>query len=62
MAKCDICGKSTRFGRNVSHSKKSTNRRFMANIQRKRVMLDGRMQRIHICTQCLRTLTKQPTR
>ena len=58
MAKCEICGKSTRFGRNVSHSKKATNRRFKANIQRKRVMLDGRMQRIHICTHCLRTLTK----
>lgn len=58
MAKCEICEKGTRFGRNVSYSKKSTNRRFKANVQRKRVMIDGRMQRINICTRCLRTLTK----
>ncbi|MEA3309135.1 MAG: 50S ribosomal protein L28 [Chloroflexota bacterium] len=58
MAKCEICGKGTKFGRSVSYSKKATNRRFKANIQHKRVMLDGRMQRIHICTKCLRTLTK----
>jgi large subunit ribosomal protein L28 len=58
MAKCEICSKSTKFGRSISRSKKSTNRQFKPNVQRKRVMIDGRMQRIYICTRCLRTLNK----
>ncbi|MGC9397774.1 MAG: 50S ribosomal protein L28 [Anaerolineae bacterium] len=59
MAKCEICGKGTGFGHNVSHSKKATKRQFRANVHRKRVMIDGEWKRIHICTRCLRTLTKQ---
>ncbi len=59
MAKCEICEKGTGFGRNVSYSKKATKRQFRANIHRKRVMIDGEWKRIHICTRCLRTLTKQ---
>ncbi|MCD6344350.1 MAG: 50S ribosomal protein L28 [Chloroflexi bacterium] len=57
MAKCEICGKGTAFGHNVSHSKVATNRKFRPNIQRKRVFLNGRWQRIHICTRCIRTLS-----
>jgi large subunit ribosomal protein L28 len=30
--KCFVTGKSTVFGRNVSHSKRKTNRRFMSNL------------------------------
>ncbi len=59
MAKCEICGKGPRFGHNVSHSKVATNRIFRPNIQRKRVMIDGQWRRVHICTRCLRTLSKQ---
>jgi len=58
MAKCQICGKGPMFGHNVSHSKRATNRQFRPNIQRKRLMIDGRMQRVHICTRCLRTLSR----
>lgn len=58
MAKCEICGKKPMFGHNVSHSKKATKRQFRPNIQRKRVMIDGKMRRIHICTRCLRTLSR----
>jgi len=58
MAKCEICGKGTVFGQSKSRSKKSTKRQFRANVQRKRVMIDGEMQRIYICTRCLRTLDK----
>ncbi|NBD34959.1 MAG: 50S ribosomal protein L28 [Chloroflexi bacterium] len=57
MAKCEICGKGPRFGNSVSHSKKSSKRSFRPNIQRKRVMIDGQMRRVNICTRCLRTLS-----
>ncbi len=60
MAKCEICNKSVAFGHNVSHSNRTTNRQFRPNIQRKRLMVDGRVQRLHICTRCLRTLTRTP--
>ncbi len=59
MAKCRICGKGTRFGHTVPRSKKRTKRQFRANVQRKRVLINGEMKRINICTRCLRTLEKQ---
>ena len=62
MAKCEICGKGPMFGHNVSHSKRATNRMFRPNIQRKRVLINGQMRRVHICTRCLRTLTRKNER
>ncbi len=58
MAKCDMCGKSPMFGHNVSHSKKATKRQFKPNIQRVQVEVDGQIRRMHLCTRCLRTLSK----
>lgn len=58
MAKCEICGKGPMFGHNVSHSKRATNRIFRPNIQSKRLMLNGQYRRVHICTRCLRTLSR----
>jgi len=59
MAKCEICGKGTTFGHSIPRSKKKTKRQFSANVQRKRVMIDGEMRRLYICTRCLRTLDKK---
>jgi len=58
MAKCEMCGKSTQFGHNVSHSKKATKRQFKPNIQRVTVEIDGKRRRMYLCTRCLRTLNK----
>ncbi|TFG69348.1 MAG: 50S ribosomal protein L28 [Anaerolineales bacterium] len=58
MAKCEVCGKGPMFGHNVSHSKRATNRMFRPNIQRKRIMIDGQFRRLHICTRCIRTLSR----
>jgi large subunit ribosomal protein L28 len=58
MAKCEVCGKGPMFGHNVSHSKRATNRMFRPNIQRKRLMIDGKMRRVQICTRCLRTMSR----
>ena len=56
MAKrCDICGKGPAVGRNVSHAHNVTRRRFEANIQRVRAMINGGVRRIRVCTRCLRS-------
>jgi len=58
MAKCDRCGKTPSFGHNVSHSHVKTKRQWKPNIQKVSVYRDGRMQRMNLCTRCLRTLNK----
>ena len=58
MAKCEICNKSGQFGHNVSHSKRATNRRWLANVKNMRLEMDGRMRRVKLCTRCLRTYHK----
>jgi large subunit ribosomal protein L28 len=53
---CEICGKKTVFGNNVSHAHNKTNRRFLPNLQNSRVLIDGELKRMRICTRCKRTL------
>jgi large subunit ribosomal protein L28 len=55
MAMCSICGKRRRAGKNVSHSNRHTNRWFLPNVQKAKIMVDGRTQRVALCTRCLRT-------
>jgi large subunit ribosomal protein L28 len=55
MAKvCAICGKKPGFGNNRSHSMVATKRRFNPNLQRVRVLLDGKATRAYVCTRCLK--------
>ena len=51
---CAVCGKKPGFGNNRSHSMVATKRRFDTNLQRVRVLLDGRAQRAYVCTRCLK--------
>ncbi len=56
MAKrCEICGKGPTFGRSVSHAHNVTRRRFQANIQRVRAVVNGGVKRIRVCTRCIRS-------
>ena len=56
MAKrCDICGKGPAVGRNVSHAHNVTRRRFEANIQRVKAVINGGVRRIRVCTRCIRS-------
>ena len=55
MSKCRVCGKSGQFGHNVSHSKRRTNTRWLPNVHRMRLEINGRVQRVRLCTRCLRT-------
>ena len=66
MAKCDYCGKSKMFGHTIqyNHGGKwalrapKKRRVFEPNVQKKKVMVDGVMRSMRICTRCLRTLQK----
>jgi len=51
---CDICGKKPVTGHNVSHSHKLTKRRWLPNLQKVRVEMDGEVKRIRVCTRCIR--------
>ena len=56
MAKrCEICGKTPAVGRQVSHAHNVSARRFEPNLQRVRAMIGGGVQRIRVCTRCLRS-------
>ena len=52
---CEICDKRPGFGMNVSHSHRRTKRRWNPNIQRIRVVVDGTVKRMNVCTGCLRS-------
>ena len=56
MASCDICGARRKCRSFVSHSNRHTNRWFLPNIQRATLMHQGKLQRLHVCTRCLRTV------
>ncbi len=58
MAKCEMCGKSPQFGHNVSHSNRKTRRQFKPNIQKVKLMEDGRLVSKNLCARCIRTLSK----
>ncbi len=51
---CAICGKKPSTGNNRSHSMVATKRRFNPNLQRVRLVLDGKPTRDYVCTRCLK--------
>ncbi len=56
MAKrCEICGKGPIFGHSISHAHNLTKRRWNPNLQRVRVLVNGAVKRMKICTRCLRS-------
>ncbi len=62
MARCEVCNKSGQSGNNVSHSKRRTRTRWMANVQKATIRVDGRPRRVKICTRCLRSHYKVAAR
>jgi len=53
--KCDICGKNSLVGNNVSHAHNVNKRRFHPNLQRVRSVRNGRVEKINACTRCIRS-------
>ena len=60
--KCQVCGKIGMSGNNVSHSKRRTKTRFLANTHKLTLQVNGQAARVKVCTRCLRTLHKPPRR
>lgn len=56
MAKvCEVCGKGPQFGNRISHAHNLTKRRWDANLQSVRAVVNGSRRRIRVCTSCIRS-------
>ena len=52
---CTLCGKGETSGFNVSHSHRKTKRTWKPNIQKVKAQVNGSVERINVCTRCLRS-------
>ncbi|RKZ07011.1 50S ribosomal protein L28 [bacterium] len=52
---CAICGKKPITGHNVSHAHNVTNRRWLPNLQKIRVEIDGKPRKVYVCAKCLKS-------
>ena len=52
-SRCYVCGKGVAFGNNVSHANNRTRRVWKPNLQVARILIDGKTQRVKVCTRCL---------
>ncbi|HEX7940486.1 MAG TPA: 50S ribosomal protein L28 [Gemmatimonadaceae bacterium] len=50
---CYVCGKGVSFGNNVSHANNKTRRVWKPNLQVARILVDGKIKKIKVCTRCL---------
>ena len=47
---CEVCEKGTLSGNNVSHSNRKTRRIWAPNTQKVRVIVDGTVRSMNVCT------------
>ena len=52
---CAVCGKGPSTGNNVSHAKNRTKRRWLPNLQKIKIKIDGVAKRVRVCTSCIKT-------
>ncbi len=55
MAKCSVCGKGVHFGNAVSHSHRRSNKMWKPNVKNVKVMVNGSVKKMPVCTGCLRS-------
>ncbi len=53
--RCEICGKGPTTGNTISHAHNVNKRRFLPNLQRVRVRVNGQVKRMRVCTRCIRS-------
>lgn len=58
--RCEVCHRKPMYGNNVSFSQRRTRRRFVLNVQHRRIEIDGVVRPVNICTRCLRSMNKLP--
>ncbi|MBO8126767.1 MAG: 50S ribosomal protein L28 [Firmicutes bacterium] len=51
---CVVCGKGVQSGHKVSHSNIKTNKKWLPNLQKVRIVFEGKPQRAYVCTKCLK--------
>jgi large subunit ribosomal protein L28 len=51
--RCFSCGKGVVFGNNVSHANNKTRRTWKPNLQVARVVVDGKIVKVKVCTRCI---------
>jgi large subunit ribosomal protein L28 len=52
--KCAVCGKALQRGNRISHAHNVSKRIWQPNLQRVRVVIDGRPCHARVCTRCLK--------
>lgn len=52
---CTICGKKPMTGHNVSHAHNLTKRRWLPNLQKISVTIDGKVRKAYVCTSCIKS-------
>jgi large subunit ribosomal protein L28 len=50
---CHVCKRGVSFGNNVSHANNKTRRVWKPNLQVARIVIDGKITRVKVCTRCL---------
>lgn len=55
MARCLVCDRGKTVGNNVSHANNRTKRTMMPNLQRAKVVYEGKTIRANVCTRCMRS-------
>lgn len=53
--KCFVTGKSPRTGNNVSHANNTTRRTWGVNVQKVRILVDGKPKRVYVSARALKS-------
>lgn len=52
---CIVCNKGQNSGNNVSHSHRKTRRTFKANVQKVKIVKEGKVETAYVCARCLKS-------
>lgn len=52
---CSVCNKGRVSGNTVSHSNRHNKRTWAPNLRRVKAIVSGSVQRVNVCTRCLRS-------
>lgn len=53
--RCFVTGKQSRSGNTISHSHRKTKRKWGANLQKVRILVDGKPKRVYVSTKALKS-------
>lgn len=53
--RCEVCNKGPMVGNTVSHAHNLNRRRWLPNLQKITIELNGKVRSAHVCTSCIRS-------